>query len=258
MNELKDLHIHIERGPYTVSWIEKFVDQAVKMNLREINLLEHSIRIKEFHPAFKEAREYNLYQKNWVDNKIPAAHTLDEFKTLASEIRKREYPVKIRFGLEICWFEQHEDFIRNIVSDGFFDYLIGSVHWVDNWTFNQRKYQWLGRDVNKVYQRYFEMQNSLVDSGIFDIVAHPDLITCHSLYPEYDLTDTYIKLCKNAVKNNVMLEMNTTRGKKLGINNSFFEIAKQENVIFSTGSDAHCPEDVGKGIKKVSDLIYRK
>ena len=30
---MKDLHIHIEQGPYEKKWIEKFVDTAVKMNI---------------------------------------------------------------------------------------------------------------------------------------------------------------------------------------------------------------------------------
>ena len=250
---MKDLHIHIERGEYTKEWIDRFAEQAVKMNIDEINLLEHSIRIKEFHPAFKEAREYSLYQRKWFNGKEKQAHTFAEYKALVEEIRACDYPVKINFGLEICWFEQHEDFIREMVSDGFFDYLLGSVHWVDNWTFNQRKYQWLGKDVNHIYKRYYEMSNTLISSGIFDIIAHPDLICCHGIYPDYDLSDTYRELCKNAVDNNVMIEMNTSKG--LGINPEFLKIAKAEGVTFSLGSDAHRPEDVGRRLKEAYELI---
>lgn len=252
---MKDLHIHIERGPYTKQWIDKFVEQAVKMNIDEINLLEHSVRIKEFHPAFEQAENYNLYQKKWFEGKRSQAHTMQEYKALAAEIRNAGYPIKINFGLEICWFEQHEDFIRDIVSDGFFDYLIGSVHWIDNWTFNQRKYQWLGKDVNKIYKRYYEMSNTLIESDIFDIIAHPDLVRCHSIYPDYDLSGTYKSLCENAKAHNVMIEMNTSKG--LGLNPQFLEIAKQSKAEFSTGSDAHCPEDVGRGIKEVTELLNK-
>lgn len=253
---MKDLHIHIERGPYTVEWIEKFIDKALERKLDEICLLEHSIRFREFHPAFREAEEYSLYQRKWFDGKALNARSLDEFKALADEIRSRKYPVKVSFGLEICWFEQHSDIIRSLTGDGFFDYLLGSVHWVDNWCFNQRKYHWLGKDFNNVYKRYFELENSLVQSGIFDIIAHPDLITCHGLYPDYDLSDTYRELCENIKKNNMLLEMNTSKG--LGINKQFFNIAKAVGVSFSTGSDAHKIEDVGRKIKEVTELISRR
>lgn len=253
---MKDLHIHIERGPCTKEWLEKFIEKAHQENLDEICLLEHSIRFNEFYPTFKEAEEYNLYQKRWVEGKEKTAYSIDDFKRVADEIRKNEYPVKVSFGIEICYFEQHEDMIYDLTKDGFFDYLLGSVHWVDNWTFNQRKYQWLGKDYNKIYKRYFELENSLVKSGLFDIIAHPDLITCHNLYPDYDLADTYKTLCENVKAEDMMLEMNTSKG--LGVNSQFFEIAKKTGVKFSTGSDAHRVEDVGRRIKEVSELISRK
>lgn len=253
---MKDLHIHIEQGPYSIEWIEQFINKAVQMQLDEICLLEHSIRFSDFHPTFKEAREYSLYQKKWFDGKQKSAHTLDEFKALASDIRKREYPIKVSFGLEICYFEQHKDIIRDITADGFFDYLLGSVHWIDNWTFNQRKYQWLGKNINDIYKRYFELENSLVESGIFDIIAHPDLVTCHGLYPDYDLGATYKALCENIKRHNMCFELNTSKG--LGVNTQFFEIAKMTGVTFSTGSDAHRVEGVGSNIKEVTELITHK
>ena len=43
---MTDGHIHIERGPYTLEWIQKFVDKAVEMNLTEIRLLEHNYRFE--------------------------------------------------------------------------------------------------------------------------------------------------------------------------------------------------------------------
>lgn len=253
---MRDLHIHIERGPYTVEWIEQFIQQAQAMDLEEICLLEHSIRFKDFHPVFRDAASYSPYQRKWFHEKEKTAHTLDEYRRLISEIRSRSYPVKVSFGLEICWFEQFEKEIARLVSDKDFDYLLGSVHWIDNWTFNQRKYQWLGRDVNKIYKRYFEMENTLVKSGIFDIIAHPDLIRCHSIFPDYDLTDTYYTLCENMKANHVMLEMNTS--KSLGVNKDFFKCAVEAGVAFSTGSDAHKVEDVGRGIREVTALISHR
>lgn len=254
--KMKDLHIHIERGPYTVEWVEQFINKAKQMQLDEICLLEHSIRFKDFHPTFKEAREYNLYQRRWFDGKAKTAHTLDEFKALADNIRSRDYGIKVSFGLEICYFEQHIDLIDKLTSDRFFDYLLGSVHWVDNWTFNQRKYQWLGKDYNHIYERYFALEQSLADSRVFDIIAHPDLITCHGLYPDYDLTDKYKTLCDKINASNMCLEMNTSKG--VGINSQFLDAARSCGVRFSTGSDAHRVEDVGRGIGEACSLISHR
>lgn len=253
---LRDLHIHIERAPYEVAQIEKFIKKAEQMNIDEICLLEHSVRFEEFLPTFSDAANYSSYQRKWLEGKKKSMHRLDEFKALANEIRAKDYPLKVSFGLEICYFERYADYIRETACDGFFDYLLGSVHWIDNWTFNQRKYQWLGKDVDRIYQRYFELENSLVESGIFDIIAHPDLIRCFEIYPNYDLAPEYEKLCKNVKNHNMLLEMNTLKG--LGVNPQFLEAARREGVLFSTGSDAHCVEDVGRNIKEVTELIARR
>lgn len=255
MNGLRDLHIHIEGGEYSLEWIDRFVSQAVKMDLSEINLLEHSVRIKEFHKTFADAEAYNLYQRQWVAEKRRTAKSLDEYISLIENVKSREYPIKISFGLEICWFEQYEREIAQLAKSYPFDYLLGSVHWIDNWTFNQRKYQWKGRNINQIYKRYFELQESLVQSGIFDVCAHPDLIMCHSLYPDYDLTEAYQSLCRTAKQNSVALELNSARGKSIGINEDFFNIAVREGVSFTAGSDAHSPQDTGKGIKEICQRI---
>ena len=259
---MKDLHIHIERGNYTVEWIEKFINQAVKMNINEINLLEHTIRIKEFHPCFEEAQNYNSYQKKWVSEKKKTAVSLAEFKELQSKIQARSYPVKVNFGLEVCYFEQHEDLIGSLLNKAKLDYVLGSVHWVDNWTFNQRKYQWLGRNTDEIYKRYFELEISAAKSGMFNSIAHPDLIMCHSIFPKTSLEPYYGSLCDAAKSTSTALEMNTSRYWKkstpfCGLNPELLKAAGESGVLLSTGSDAHRPEDVGKGIKEAEAICRR-
>ena len=97
------------------------------------------------------------------------------------------------------------------------------------------------------------MSNTLVESEIFDIIAHPDLIRCHGIYPDYNLRGDYERLCQNAIKHNVKIEMNTSKAP--GINGEFLEIAKKCGVKFSPGSDAHRPQDVGRGIKQIYNLV---
>ncbi|MDF2685586.1 MAG: histidinol phosphate phosphatase HisJ family, partial [Clostridia bacterium] len=60
-----DTHIHIERGPYTLEWINAFINHAIKKGLDEIYLLEHSHRFFEFKPMYQEACSYSEFQKNW-------------------------------------------------------------------------------------------------------------------------------------------------------------------------------------------------
>ena len=62
---MTDGHIHIEKGPYTLEWIQKFVDKAVEMNLSEIRLLEHNYRFEEFVPMYDSVCAYSEYVDAW-------------------------------------------------------------------------------------------------------------------------------------------------------------------------------------------------
>ena len=227
---MRDWHIHLERGPYTVEWAEQFVRRADKLGIREICLLEHSVRFFEFHPTFAQARAYNDYQRHWFDEKVQTARHLDEFKRFGDRLRAKNYPVKIKLGLEICYFPQHADVIEQVTRDGYFDLLLGSVHWIDNWTFNQRKNH----------------------NGLFDILAHPDLIRCFGFAPDFNLNEQYKTLCQKVKAQGMLLEMNGAKGP--GLHPDFLAVAKACGVQFSAGSDAHCPEDVGKNLP----AIYRR
>ena len=86
------------------------------------------MRFFEFHPTFAQARAYNDYQRQWFDEKVQTARHLDEFKRFGDRLRAKNYPVKIKLGLEICYFPQHADVIEQVTRDGYFDLLLGSVH----------------------------------------------------------------------------------------------------------------------------------
>lgn len=52
LNSMIDGHIHIERGKYTLEWIEQFVNHAMEKRLQEIRLLEHNYIFEEFSSMF--------------------------------------------------------------------------------------------------------------------------------------------------------------------------------------------------------------
>ena len=60
---MTDVHIHIERGPYTREWISRFADQAVKAGLDEIWLLEHSFCFRKFAPCMSRCAPTTTIRK---------------------------------------------------------------------------------------------------------------------------------------------------------------------------------------------------
>ena len=245
---MTDVHIHIERGPYTKEWIDRFAAQAVERGFQEIYLLEHSHRFDEFAPMYDEICRYSEYQRNWYVKKrfgLIAVCT-----DLIQRMREEEFPVKIKWGLEICWFPEQANLIAQILRSFDFDFATGSVHWLDGFGFDHAEELWDGIDVDWAYKRCYELMRSLVQSGLFTGLAHPDSIKEYCKYPSFDLIEIYEALADDLVRRGVYAEQSSGlfhRGHfaENGMNAAMLEVFRQKGVAIRFASDAHRPEDVG-------------
>ena len=257
-----DGHIHIERGEYSLEWIEKFVNQAVKMHLDEIRLLEHNYIFEEFVPMYSSVCNYSEYVNTWF-KRSSGKHKLGEYFELIEKVRNQKYPVEIKFGLEICYFREHEKYIEKLTKDAGLDFLLGSIHFVDNFSFDHKSEHWNCIDVDNVYRRYFEESISLVKSKLFDGIGHPDAIKLFGHKPSFVFGYYYESLAKELYKNGMYVDQNSGTARRcpetseLGINMEFLHTLKEHSVRIITSSDAHCPEDVGYKILELEEHIIR-
>ena len=255
-----DGHIHIERGPYTLEWIDQFVSKAVEMGLDEICLLEHNYIFEEFAPMYGSVCAYSEYVDAWF-RRSAGAHKLADYLELIERVRNHSFPIKIKFGLEICYFKEFEGFISELTQGKGFDFLLGSVHFVDDFAFDHKAEHWAGLDVDRIYHRYFEDSVSLAKSGLFDGIGHPDAIKLFGHKPSYPLTDCYESLAEELSKSNMYADQNSGVYRRcpetasLGMAEELLGILKKHRVQIIPSSDAHCPEDVGYKIKELNSLI---
>ncbi|MCM1991523.1 PHP domain-containing protein [Oceanirhabdus seepicola] len=253
-----DAHVHIERGSYTEEWISEFIKSAVNMGIKELYLLEHShrfIQFKEIYQSIKLDQNCGVYQTQWIERKCKI--DIEEYKKFILEMRKKEFPIKLKFGLEVCYFIDKEDEIRELVSDFDWDFLTGSIHWIDGWGFDHPATidTWERKKVDEVYLRYYELMIKLVESKLFNILAHPDSIKCFDFYPKIDLSNLYKKLALALKDNNMLAEFscglyNNYNHEELGLNAQLLSSLISNGVKLITASDAHKPEDVGRNIRK--------
>lgn len=254
-----DGHIHIERGPYTLEWLNQFVSKAVETELDEIRLLEHNFIFEEFAPMYDSVRRYSEYVDAWF-RRSAGKHRLADYLELIHQGRNREFPIKVKFGLEVCYFKEFEGFISELTKGKGFDFLLGSVHFVDDFAFDHKAEHWAGLDVDRVYHRYFEDSVSLAKSGLFDGIGHPDSIKLFGHKPSYPLSDCYGSLAEELSKSNMYADQNSGAYRRcpetasLGMEEELLEILKKNHVEIITSSDAHCLEDVGYKIKELKAI----
>jgi len=261
---MRDVHVHFlhgHGGGYTQDFFEGFITIAERMRLDEIFLLEHTHQFTEFDSVYTPVVAYNDYQRDWIRRKMDGS--IEKYLGFIEAVRNEAYPVKVRFGLEVCYIPETANKLADILDEYDFDFLTGSVHWINGWGFDfpNQKELWRGMDVNKAYRRYYEIMCELCESGLFTGLAHPDSIKCFGYTLTCDMTDAYNKLaillCKYGLyaENSGGLHLNYDPDIELGLNKQLLDIFKHNGVTICTASDAHKQSDVGANIRELEKML---
>jgi histidinol-phosphatase (PHP family) len=160
--------------------------------------------------------------------------------------------VTLRLGLEVDYFPRAEEGLRRLLAAYPLDFVLGSVHWLDGWGFDHlsRVERWQGRDVDEVYRRYFAELGRAARSGLFDVIAHPDLVKVAGHRPAFDPTPLYEEAARALAAAGVAAEVSTAGLRKpvheIYPAEPFLRLLRQHDVPITLASDAHRPEDVGR------------
>src|SRR3954447_24807792 len=167
---LTDYHLHLrpdEEGTtferyFTVENAERYLDAATGRGIEELGVSEHVYR-------FRQALD--LWQHPlWVENAVDDIDAYCEFVG----------GTPLRLGIECDFIPGAEERIESLLGARDFDYVVGSVHFIGD---GDAAIDHKGFDVweaaggpDEVWRRYFEMLADAARSGLFDILAHPDLV----------------------------------------------------------------------------------
>ena len=222
--------------------------QSMNVLSKEIYFLEHTHLFQECQSLYAEMAEYNAYQGSWFEKK-----------------KKETFPVKLKFGLEVCYSPEHEKDIEKIKSLYSFDFLAGSIHFIDGWAFSHLKQRWDKKDydLKKLYTRYYEIMYKLVQSKLFSGLSHPNSLQCFGAYPEGDFSKEYDNIACALKANAMYVEESSGLAinyddKELGMNKEMLKYMQLHDVSIITASDAHYPKDVGKLILEMNLLLSKE
>ena len=133
------------------------------------------------------------------------------------------------------------------------DYLIGSVHFINEWGFDNPEFigGYKGRDINEIWQSYFDAVESMAKSGLFDIAGHIDLLKVFKFLPTKDVRILAKNALKAIKKSDMTIEINTSGLRKpieeIYPSKALLEEMYELEIPITFGSDAHSIEHVGHG-----------
>jgi histidinol-phosphatase (PHP family) len=166
--------------------------------------------------------------------------------------------VDVRLGLEADYMSGLEPFLEKQLASANFDYVLGSVHWhMAEW---QHRF-WVSDSLNQIYEAYFDQLAQAAESGLFDCLAHPDLIK--NVSPSRWDFESHRSLIETSLDRiaatGVAMELNTSgRLKSLGEFNpgkSMLACMQARGIPVVVGSDAHAPERVGDAFEQALTLL---
>lgn len=243
---LVDYHMHTVRCGHAEGRMEEYAARALEMGLREIGFSDHSPMLHmEDATLAMSLEELPLYVRE------------------VGEVRARFPQLPIRLGIEVDYIPGYEERLSYLLAEYPFDYVMGSLHFVDGWGFDDPRnldgYE--GRDLFHLWRRYFELLGDAAESGLFDVLAHPDLIKKFGYRPRDDVTHLYQDCLDRVAAAGVAVEVSTAGLRKpvgeMYPGEVFLRLCRDRGIAVTLGSDAHRPGEVGDRFEEALHLLQR-
>jgi len=169
----------------------------------------------------------------------------------------------VRLGIEVDYLPQTAARLPSLLSAYPFDYIMGALHFVDGWGFDDPRNvdDYEGRDLLALWKRYFDLLGDAAESGLFDVLAHPDLIKKFGYRPDTDLSILYNACLDRVAETGIAVEVNTAGLRKpvgeIYPSEEFLRLCRDRGIAVTLGSDAHRPLEVGDRFEEAVRLLRR-
>jgi histidinol-phosphatase (PHP family) len=250
---LVDYHVHTKRCKHACGADRDYVETAVRRSLSEMGFADHVPRFYEPPDQDAQVAERGM---SWLE--------LEEYVHAVETLRDRYPELRLKLGLEVDFVPGWERQIEVILRQYPWDYIIGSVHFLPEWSYGYLPYE-KDRTPVEVYPKYFDQVARMAESGLFDILGHIDLPKRgFAPLPPAEMTGLYQQLAERLGKAQAVVELNTyglrcSRRCPIGIypDEELVRLCHDQGVRFTLGSDAHRPEDVGADFAAAAALMRR-
>jgi histidinol-phosphatase (PHP family) len=254
---LTDYHLHLRSDALDATAAEHFTQAnanryraaADARGIEELGVSEHIYRFSQALEVWRHPfwRQY--------------AH--DDLDAYCAFVRER---TDLRLGIEADFIPGAQERIADLLAARDFDYVVGSIHFVGDRALDTDEYGiWHGDpSPDRVWRSYFQMLGESAASGLFDVLAHPDLVKMwgpRRPRPEGDLRRYYELAMPGIAASQIAVELSTA-GLRKPIGEmypapEFLQMALQAGAPVALSSDAHSPKQVGADYDQALELLAR-
>ena len=242
----EDYHVHCLSSPDSKEPLEEICRGAVKAGIREIMVTDH-------YEMFHNEEKWPPYRREYLERC---------FRTM-EECRERfEGQVFVGFGAELGQWQLQPEAAKRVVRDYPFDYVIGSLHKMDDVDLKYFRYREI--DAGGLLRRYLEDLLAVTRLGDFDCLGHLDLIKRYAAEQGVSIRaeaeeELVREILRTLIRRGKGLEINTS-GLRQAVKETFPSrtilgwYLEEGGTILTVGSDAHRRQDVGAGFKEAKAL----
>jgi histidinol-phosphatase (PHP family) len=244
-----DYHMHTPLCKHAAGPMEDYVHRAIELGLREVGFSDHN--------PLPGGRSSNVRMTE---------EELDYYVERVTELRFRyRGKIDVMLGLEMDYLEGLEDYLAQQLARYPWDYVIGSIHFLDNAC---RESSWprpFAGDPHAHYARYFQRLRQLARSGLCDVIAHFDVAKRSGHLPGPREAEDITRTLQEIKTAGLCLEINTSgyRHSELPEPQPYpiLPIAEEAlalGIPLTVNSDAHAPAQVGFRFHEVETFLKQK
>jgi histidinol-phosphatase (PHP family) len=237
-----DYHMHL-RAPdeaieHSVEAVERFVERAAERGIDEIGFTEHVYYFEQTRPLW--SMPYHLER---------CVYDIEPYVDAVVEAKRRGLPVKL--GIEVDYEPGLEEETAQALAPYPWDYVLGSIHFLDGLGIDAEPSLVDSVGAEQAWRRYYEALGQAAQTGLFDSLAHPDLVKFHGPEIEWDWDAVAGSLDGVAIEVS-SAGLHKPHG-KLYPSPPFLAAAHDRGLPITLASDAHIPQNVGRDLDRAID-----
>ena len=219
-----NLHLwpHTQRDTDLVlDQVAAYCERAQSVGVVEVALTEHLFRFTQAHELLggfwdddEPSPVLRTSMADYWDFHVGA--DLDAYVDTVLAAKRAGLPVVL--GLEVDYYRGRMDQVADLLSGYPFDVLLGSVHWIGAWRFDDlgdqpSMDQWSVRSVDDCWDAYTEAMEELAATRTCDVLAHPDLIKVTGRQPDSP-REWWDRMAEAAAANGLAAELSSAGWRK--------------------------------------------